>query len=60
MCSMPHGPLQPIANTALIRWYTENSCSAGKSVIEGVLEIGAHRLGTTVVEFHAEDDFRRY
>jgi hypothetical protein len=34
--------------------------SAGKSVVEGVLEIGAYHLGKPIVELHAEDDFRRH
>jgi hypothetical protein len=39
--------------------HVENPFSARKSVVEGVLEIGADHLGKPIVELHAEDDFRR-
>jgi len=38
--------------------HVENSFSAGKSVVEGALEIGAYHLAKPIVELHADDDFR--
>ena len=61
ICSIPHGPSQLIEQYRVDEpRHVENPFSAGKSVVEGVLEIGAYHLGKPIVELHAEDDFRRH
>ena len=61
MCSIPHGPSQPIADTALMNSGKSKIPSPqGSRFVEGVLEVGAYHVAKPIVELHAEDDFRRH